>query len=139
MILEWMKCSLWHAPWSLKDFQVLWLQNNTASSTQFFTHIKDWPAKIYLYGSLNTYKFLEPWFLKFLHVKPGKNGLKCVWEGVDIYKVCKPAACSFMKKVTHLQWFKYFANFVKINILENSLECLHMIFLSFFFSYNIAI
>ena len=106
---------------------------------RFFTHIKDWPAKIYLYGSLNTYKFLEPWFLKFLHVKPGKNGLKCVWEGVDIYKVCKPAACSFMKKVTHLQWFKYFANFVKINILENSLECLHIIFLSFFFSYNIAI
>ena len=26
----------------------------------FFTDIKDWPAKIYLYGSLNTCKFLEP-------------------------------------------------------------------------------
>ena len=54
-------------------------------------------------------------------------------KGVDIYKVCKPAACSFMKKVTHLQWFKYLANFVKVNILRNSLECLHMIFVSFFF------
>ena len=118
-------------PWSLKVFQVLWLQNNTAS-TQFFTHIKDWPTNIYLYGSLNTYKFLEPQFRKFLHVKPGQNGLKCVWERVDIYKVCKPAACSFMKRVTHLQWFKYLANFVKVNILRNSLECLYMIFVSFF-------
>ena len=37
-----------------------------------------------------------------------------------------------MKKVTHLQWFKYLANFVKVNILRNSLECLHMIFVIFF-------
>ena len=28
--------------------------------TFFSTYIKDWPAKIYLYGSLNTCKFLEP-------------------------------------------------------------------------------
>ena len=55
----------------------------------------------------------------------------CV-RGVDIYKVCKPAECTFMKKVTHLQWFKYLANFVKVNILRNSLECLHMIFVFFF-------
>ena len=39
-----------------------------------------------------------------------------------------------MKKVTHLQRFKYLANSVKVNILRNSLECLHMIFGSFFFS-----
>ena len=39
-----------------------------------------------------------------------------------------------MKKLTHLQWFKHLANFVKVNILRNSLECLHMIFVSFFFS-----
>ena len=53
-------------------------------------------------------------------------------EGVDIYKVCKPTACTFMKKLTHLQWFKYLANCVKINILRSSLECLHMVFVSFF-------
>ena len=58
-------------------------------------------------------------------------------EGVDFYKVCKPAACSFMKYLTHLQWFKCLANFVKINILRNSLECLHIIFRSFFFSATI--
>ena len=98
----------------------------------FLTYIKDWPAKIYLYGSLNTFKFLEPSFLKFLHVKPGQNGFKCVWEGVDIYKVCKPAACSHMKKVIHLEWFRYLANFVKVNILTNSLECLHMVFVRLF-------
>ena len=125
-------------PWSLKVFQVLWLQNNTTSSTQLFIHIKDWPTNIYFYGSLNTYKFLEPQFRKFLHVKPGQNGLKCVWERVDIYKVCKPAACRFMKNVTYWQWFKYLANFVKVNILRNSLECLHMIFVSFFFSATIC-
>ena len=39
-----------------------------------------------------------------------------------------------MKKVTHLQRFKYLANSVKVNILRKSLECLHMIFGSFFFS-----
>ena len=39
--------------------------------------------------------------------------------------------------VTHLQWFKYLANFVKVNIGGNSLECLHMIFVSFFFSATI--
>ena len=85
----------------------------------FFTHIKDCSAKIYWYGSLNTCKFLEP----------GQNDQKCVWEGIDIFK---PASCSFMKKITNLQWFKYLANFVKVNILRNSLECLHMIFVIFF-------
>ena len=105
----------------------------------FFTHIKDWPAKIYLYGSLNTCKFLEPWFLKFWHVKPGQNGLKYVWEGFDNYKICKPATCSFMKKVTHLQWFKYLANFVKVNILRNSLKRLHMIFVICFLGCSIKI
>ena len=45
-----------------------------------------------------------------LHVKPGQNGLKCVWEGVDIYKICTPPACSFLKKVTQLQPFKYLSN-----------------------------
>ena len=59
-------------------------------------------------------------------------------EGFDIYKVRKPAACSFMKKVNHLQWFKYLANFLKVNILKNSLECLHMIFVSFFFFFSAA-
>ena len=39
-----------------------------------------------------------------------------------------------MKKVTHLQWFKYLANFVKVNILRNFLECLHMTFVRLFFS-----
>ena len=39
-----------------------------------------------------------------------------------------------MKKVTHLQQFKYLANAVKLNILRNSLECLRMAFVSFFFS-----
>ena len=53
-------------------------------------------------------------------------------EGVDIYKVYKPVACMFMKKLTQLQWFKYFANFVELNILRNSLECLHLIFVSSF-------
>ena len=105
----------------------------------FFTHIKDWPAKIYLYGSLNTCKFLEPWFLQFWHVKPGKNGLKCVWEGFDNYKICKPATCNFMKKVNHLQWFKYLANFVKVNILRNSLKRLHMIFVIYFLGCSIKI
>ena len=136
-----------------------------------------------------------------------------MWEGVDIYKICKPAACSFMKKVTHLQQFTYMyifncylsaprptfghyqgdsltqpilivcilrirpeghweprnelgslssvkhlvgfeagtfrfwseclnqlghsfrrGNTVKVYILRNSLECLHMIFVRFFFS-----
>ena len=42
-----------------------------------------------------------------------------------------------MKCLTHLQWFKCLANFVKINILGNSLECLHIIFVSFFFSATI--
>ena len=42
-----------------------------------------------------------------------------------------------MKKVTHLQWFKYLANFVKVNILRNSVECLHMIFVPVFFSATI--
>ena len=45
-----------------------------------------------------------------------------------------------MKKLTHLQWFKDLVNFVKGHILGNSLECLHMIFASFFFQlqyYNI--
>ena len=46
-----------------------------------------------------------------MHVKPGQNGIKCVWERVDIYKVYKAAVCSYMKKVTHLQWFQYLANF----------------------------
>ena len=89
----------------------------------FLKHIKHWPAKVYLY--------VDPW----IHLnswnsweifKSRQNSLKCVWEGVDIYKVCKPAVCSFMERITHLQWFKYFANFVKVNILRNSLECLHM-------------
>ena len=45
-----------------------------------------------------------------------------------------------MKKLTPLQWLKYLANFVKVNILRNSQECLHLIFVSFFFlSYNITI
>ena len=42
-----------------------------------------------------------------------------------------------MKKVTHLQYFKYLASFVKVNILRNSLECLHMIFIFIFFSATI--
>ena len=42
-----------------------------------------------------------------------------------------------MKNLTHLQWFKYLANFVKVNILRNSLECLHIIFVSCFFSATI--
>ena len=126
-----MKNSLWYAPessrfFSCYDYRITLLLRHS------FSHIKDWPKNIYLYGSLNTYKFLEPQFRKFLHAKPGQNGLKYVWERVDIYKVCKPAACSFMKKVTYLQWFKYLANFVKVNILRNSLECLHMIFVSIF-------
>ena len=95
----------------------------------FFTHTNYWPWKIYLYGSLRICKFLE----LVSELKTWTKWLKmCVWEGVDIYKVCKPAACSFMKKLTHLQWFKHLANFVKVNILRNSLECLHMIFVSFF-------
>ena len=49
-----------------------------------------------------------------------------MWEGFDIYKVCKPVAFSFMKKFSHLQWFKYLANFVKVNILGDSLEYPHM-------------
>ena len=138
-----------------------------------------------------------------------------MWEGVDIHKICKPAACSFMKKLTHLQRFRFFfffltaiwlphgrfgtflrrqsyspdlnhlcfiystrrsprtsfgslssakhlvrfepglfrfwsqrlnppghsprrANSVKVNILKNSLECLHMIFVSFFFFFSAA-
>ena len=55
-------------------------------------------------------------------------------EGVDIYKVYKPAACSFMKNGTHLQRFKYLANSVLVNILRNSLKCLYIVFVSFFFS-----
>ena len=39
-----------------------------------------------------------------------------------------------MKKLTPWQWLKYLANFVKVNILRNSQECLHLIFVSFFFS-----
>ena len=39
-----------------------------------------------------------------------------------------------MKKVTHLQQFKYLANAGKLNILRNSLECLQMVFVSFFLS-----
>ena len=39
-----------------------------------------------------------------------------------------------MKKLTHLQWFTDLVNFVKGHILGNSLECLPMIFASFFFS-----
>ena len=61
-------------------------------------------------------------------------------RGVDIYKICKPAECSFMKKLTPLQLLKYLANFVKVNILRTSLECLHMIFVTFFYQlqyYNI--
>ena len=70
---------------------------------------------------------------------PGQNGLKSVWRRIDIYKTCKPAACSFMKKLTHLQWFKDLINFVKGHILRNSLECrLHIIFVIFFLNYNIA-
>ena len=42
-----------------------------------------------------------------------------------------------MKNLTHLQWFKYLAKFVKVNILINSLECLHIIFVSCFFSATI--
>ena len=42
-----------------------------------------------------------------------------------------------MKKVTHLQWFKYLANLAKVNIVRNSLECRHMIFVSFFSSATI--
>ena len=45
-----------------------------------------------------------------------------------------------MKKLTHLQWFTDLVNFVKGHILGNSLECLPMIFASFFFQlqyYNI--
>ena len=38
-----------------------------------------------------------------------------------------------MKKVTHLQRFKYLAIAVKINLLRNSLECLDMVFVSFYF------
>ena len=55
-------------------------------------------------------------------------------EGSYIYKISKLAACSFMKKVTHLQRFKYLAIAVKLNILKNSLECLDMVFVKFFFS-----
>ena len=42
-----------------------------------------------------------------------------------------------MKNLTHLQWFKYLAKYVKVNILINSLECLHIIFVSCFFSATI--
>ena len=42
-----------------------------------------------------------------------------------------------MKKLTHLQWFKYLANFLKVNIVRNSLECLHIIFVSFIFLMNL--
>ena len=55
-------------------------------------------------------------------------------RGLIFKKNCKPAACSFMKKVTHLQQFKYSANAGKLNILRNSLECLQMVFVSFFLS-----
>ena len=98
----------------------------------FFTDIKNWPAKIYLYGSLNTCKFLEPYFFKFLHAKPGQNGLKCVWEWLIFTKFANQQHFSFMKKVTYLHRFKYLTNSVKVNISRNSLECLHMIFVSFF-------
>ena len=33
---------------------------------------------------------------------------------VDIYKISKPAACNFMKKVTHLQRFKFFLTAKKL-------------------------
>ena len=62
--------------------------------TFFSTYIKDWPAKIYLYGSLNTCKFLEL-------VRGGLKWFKMFVRGGDIYKVCKPTACSFMKTWTH--------------------------------------
>ena len=44
-----------------------------------------------------------------------------------------------MKEITHLQKFKYLANFLKVNILRDSMEYLHMIFVRFFLSYNISI
>ena len=109
-------------PEASKFFRCYYYRITLLLRHSFFTHIKNWLAKIYWYGSLNTCKFLEP----------GQNDQKCVWEGIDIYKVFKPASCNFMKKITNLQWFKYLANFVKVNILRNSPECLHMIFVIFF-------
>ena len=44
-----------------------------------------------------------------------------------------------MKEITHLQKFKYLASFLKVNILRDSMEYLHMIFVRFFLSYNISI
>ena len=32
---------------------------------------------------------------------------------VNIYKIFKPAASTFMKKLTYLQWFKDLVDFVK--------------------------
>ena len=53
-------------------------------------------------------------------------------EGVHIYKICKPAACSFIKKLTHLKRFKKdLAYFVEGHISRNTLECLHIIFIFF--------
>ena len=44
---------------------------------------------------------------------------------------------SFTKFLKFL--FKYLANFLKVNILRNSMEYLHMIFVRFFLSYNISV
>ena len=81
------------APKTSRFFKVLWLRNDTVSSTQFFhTHIKDWQVKISLYISLYTYKFLK--FVK----DNWQNVLKCVWKGIHIYKICM----QFYEKINSL-------------------------------------
>ena len=69
------------------------------------------------------------------NLKSGQNGLKCVWEGVDIYKISKPVEWSFMKKLTHLQWFKYLAYFVKVILRPPGMSAYD--FCYFFFSATI--
>ena len=101
----------------------------------FFTRILKVDEQRFLY--------IDPFIrVKFLELvrdneKPGKNGLKRVWEGVHICKIFKPAACSFMKKLAQLQKFKRFSLLCRRHILRNTLECLHMILVSFFFSATI--
>ena len=57
--------------------------------------------------------YIDPCIPIFLELvrdnqKLGQDTLKHVWDGVNIYQICRPAACSFIKSLTLLYRFNGF-------------------------------